>query len=83
MTTLSIKRLWTLYKAVARAHGTVGSKRHLALSRLAFYSGARGVLKVRAHMLEQGDIDELHRTIQRQGRQIRVNQGLRPRKGRH
>jgi hypothetical protein len=43
--------------------------------------GARRVLKVLAHMLEHGDVDESHRTIERQGRQIRVIQGLRPRKG--
>ena len=42
-----------------------------------------GVLKVLDHMLEHGDIDEVHRTIQRQGRQINRIQGLRPRARRH
>jgi hypothetical protein len=46
------------------------SKRDPALSQLAFYSGARGVLKVLAYMIEQGDHDELRRVIERQGRQI-------------
>jgi hypothetical protein len=41
------------------------------------------VLKVLAYMLEHGDIDQLHRTIQRQGRQINVIQGLAPRNRRH
>jgi len=83
MTTLSIRRLWTLYKRVTVAHGVGSSRRDLALAHGAFYSGARGVLKVLDHMLEHGDIDELHRTIQRQGRQINRIQGRRPRTRRH
>jgi hypothetical protein len=38
-----------------------GSKRDLVLSQVAFYSGARGVLKVLAYMIEYGDDDELRR----------------------
>jgi hypothetical protein len=34
-------------------------------------------------MLDHGDLDELHRTIAQQGRQIRVIAGLAPRKRRH
>jgi len=83
MTTLSIRRLWTLYKRVTVAHGVGSSRRDLALAHGAFYSGARGVLKVLDQMLEHGDIDELHRTLRRQGRQINVIQGLAPRKRRH
>jgi hypothetical protein len=75
--------LWTLYKRVTVAHGVGSSRRDLALAHGAFYSGARGVLKVLDHMLEHGDMDELHRTIQRQGRQINVIKGLRPRARRH
>jgi hypothetical protein len=41
--------------------------------------GTNPVLKVLDHMFEHGDIDELHRLIQRQGRQINRIQGLRPR----
>jgi hypothetical protein len=55
-------------QAVTVAHRVGSSRRDLALAHGAFYSGARGVLKVLDHMLEHGDIDELHRTIQRQGR---------------
>jgi len=40
-TTLSLRRLWTLYKRTSVACGT-GGKRDLAISHLAFYSGARG-----------------------------------------
>jgi hypothetical protein len=82
MTTLSLRRLWTIYKRTALAHGT-GSKRDLLLSQVAFYSGARGVLKVLAYMIEHGDYDELHKVIQRQGRQIKALQGLRLRARRH
>jgi hypothetical protein len=37
-TTLSLRRLWTIYKRTSIAHGT-GGKRDLAISHLAFYSG--------------------------------------------
>ena len=78
---LSLRRLWTIYKKILANDGM--SKRDLALSQLAFYSGARGVLKVLAYMLEQGEDDELRRVIERQGRQINRIQGRRPRTRRH
>ena len=37
------------------------------------------MLKVLDYMIEHGDDAELRKTIQRQGRQIRALQGLRPR----
>jgi hypothetical protein len=52
-TTLSLRRLWTIYKRNPVAHGT-GGKRDLTLWHLAFYSGARGVLTVLAHLIEWG-----------------------------
>jgi hypothetical protein len=58
-------------------------RRDQVLAQAAFYSGARGVLKVLNHLLEHGQDDELHRTIQRHGRQIKALQGLRPRARRH
>jgi hypothetical protein len=82
MTKLSLRRLWTLYKAVAKAHGT-SSKWELVLLQDAFYGGARGVLKVLAYMIEQGEQDEMLRAIERHGRQINRIQGLRPRARRH
>jgi hypothetical protein len=42
MTTLSLRRLWTIYKQTAVAQGFGSSKRDLALSHVAFYSAARG-----------------------------------------
>jgi hypothetical protein len=59
------------------------SRRDQVLAQGAFYAGARGVLKVLAYLLERGDDEELRRTIQRQGRQIKALQGLRPRARRH
>jgi hypothetical protein len=66
--TLSLRRLWTIYKRTAVTRGS--SKREMASTQLAFYSGARGVLKVLAYLIEHGDFEELHDTIKRQGRQI-------------
>ncbi len=82
MTALSLRRLWTIYKRTALAGGT-GNERDAVLLQAAFYSGARGVLKVLDHMLSEGDYDGLHRTIERHGRQIKAVQGRRPRERRH
>jgi hypothetical protein len=78
--TLSLRRLWTIYKRVLAADGF--GKRDLVFAQAAFYAGARSTLKVLNHLLEHGDDEELHRTIQRQGRQIRALQGM-PRARRH
>ena len=80
--TLSLRRLWTMYKRVVIAGGIRAGKRDLAIAHTAFYAGARGTLKVLAHLLEHGD-DELRWTIERHSWQIRANQGLRPRARRH
>jgi hypothetical protein len=49
MTTLSLHRFWVLYKRSAITHGVGESKQDLALAQIAFYSGARAVLKVLDH----------------------------------
>jgi hypothetical protein len=82
MTIPSLRRLWALYKHVALAQGD-HSKRELALMQDAFYTGARGVLKIGATMIERGKIGELHKMIERHGRQIEKIRGRRPRSGRH
>ena len=69
-TSLSLRRLWTIYKQTAIDHGA--GKRELTIANDAFYSGARGVLMVLDHMAERGDLDELNRTISRFGKQIRA-----------
>jgi hypothetical protein len=81
-TTLSLRRLWTIYKRTSVVTGT-GGKRDVAITQLAFYSGARGVLKVLAYLLEQGELAELHQTIRHQGRQIEKIRGRRMRARRH
>jgi hypothetical protein len=80
MTKLSLRALWTIYKRTAIAQGIGASRRDLALAHVAFYSGARGVLRVLEYMLEHGEQDLALRTIRRFGRQIKVTQGQRPRR---
>ena len=76
-TSLSLRRLWMLYKGLAMEHGT-NSRRDLILMQDAFYSGARGVLKVPEHMLRHGKQEELNEAIRRHGRQIDRIRGRRP-----
>lgn len=83
VTALSLRRLWTIYKRNAIAQGTGAGKRDLSLSQVAFYSGARGVLKVLDHMIAEGDYEALHKAIQRQGRLIERIQARLPRTRRH
>lgn len=83
MVTLSLRRLWTLHKRTAVAQGFGSSKRDLAFAHLAFYSGARGVLRVLDHMIEHGETDTAVRTIRQFGKQIKMLHGLRPRVRRH
>jgi hypothetical protein len=77
MTTLSLRRFWTIYKQTAVAQGLGSSKRDLALSHVAFYSAARGVLRVLDHMVEHGETELALRTISRFGRQIKALRGAR------
>lgn len=79
-TRLSLRRLWVIYKQTAVARGFGSSRRDLKLAHVAFYSGARGVLKVLDFMLEHGETDTALRTIRRFGRQINVIQGQRARR---
>jgi len=78
--TLSLRRLWLMYKRLAVTHRPDRTKRGLAIAHSAFYAGGCGVLKVLAHLLERGDYEELHETIRRQGRQIEKILRRRPRR---
>ncbi len=73
-TKLSLRVLWNLYKRTAIAQGIGASRRDLTLAHVAFYSGARGVLRVLDYMLEHGEQDAALRTIRRFGKQIKVIQ---------
>ena len=79
--TPSLRRLWTMYKKLLVEDGM--SRRDQIIAQGAFYSGARFVLRVLEHLVEDGAIDELQRVIRRHGRTIRVLQGQTPRKRRH
>jgi hypothetical protein len=81
VTTLSLRRLWTIYKRILAEAGF--GKRDVVFAQTAFYSGARTTLQVLAHLLEEGEDDEVRRTIERQGRQIRKLQARLPRARRH
>ena len=80
-TTLSLRRLWTIYKRTAVTRGL--SRRDVLSTQLAFYSGARGVLTVLAYLIEHGEYEELHETIKRHGRQIERIRSRRPQARRH
>jgi hypothetical protein len=60
MTIPSLRRLWLIYKQIALAQGD-HTRRELAQMQDAFYTGARAVLKIGAHMIEHGKIGELHK----------------------
>jgi hypothetical protein len=74
--TLSLRKLWTIYECKVVAPGRSRSRRDIALAQLAFYSGAGGVLKVLAHMIERGDSDAALRTIRRFGKQAMTMQSF-------
>jgi len=84
-TTLSLRRLWALYERTSVAHGTSGEG-DLALSHLAFYSGARRVLKVLAFLIERGDYEERHGILHPHPDRRHSDRGidsLRPEQGPH
>jgi hypothetical protein len=81
MATLSLRRLWIIYKRTALKGGA--SQRERLDTQLAFYSGARGVLKVLAYLMERGDYEELHATIKRHGQQIETIRSRRTRAKSH
>jgi hypothetical protein len=68
-TTPSLRQLWSLYKAILVSDLRLT---RVELDRLqdSFYAGARGILKVMAHLRERGDYEALHRLIEQHGRQM-------------
>ncbi len=73
--------MWTMYKKLLVEDGM--SRRDQVLAQAAFYSGARGVLRVLDHLVEAGDVDELQRVIGRYARTIRALPGCHARQRRH
>jgi len=66
--TPSLRVLRSLYKALLARDEDV--TRHLTLAQDSCYSGARAILKVQAYLIEHGRYEELHRMIEKHGRQI-------------
>jgi hypothetical protein len=67
--TLSLRRMWKVYKQAMIDAGNV-DRRDQALAQDAFYGGARGVLMILDYLAQSGEIEELHDTVSRFGRQI-------------
>ena len=65
---VSLRKLWAIHRRKAVTQGKGKGGHDMAFAQVAFYSGAGGVLKVLAHMIEQGDSDAALRTIRRFGR---------------
>ena len=59
-----LRRLWVIYKRTALKEGL--SPRERIKTQLAFYSGARGVLRVLAYSWNTVNYEELHATNTRQ-----------------
>lgn len=73
--TPTLRRMWSMYKELLIENGM--SRRDQIIAQEAFYSGARGVLKVLDHLVEGGEVEELQRVIRHHGRTIRGLQGRR------
>ena len=69
MATPTLRQLWRLYKAYVTTEPDI-ARRDMVLAQSSFYSGARAILRVQAHLLERGRYDELHSMIEKHGRQI-------------
>ena len=79
--TPSLRKLWTVYKAILVKDGM--SRRDQIIAQGAFYSGAWGILQTLEDILKDGDVEGLQRVIHRHGRTIQALQGNAPRKRRH
>lgn len=56
----SPRKMWTLYKHMLIEDGF--DRRDQLVAQAVFYSGARCVLKVMDHLVDGGEVDQLHRT---------------------
>lgn len=76
-----IRRLWTMYKKTVLQEGLGRTKRDQTqvLLQNAFYFGAHSVMQALAMLLENGDVEQLHRVIEQHGRQVRAMRGRKPR----
>jgi len=73
----TIRRMWTFYKRdVLTALGVRSGTRTQVLAQNAFYLGARCTLQSLATLLEDGDVEQVHDVIARQGRQLKKMRAL-------
>jgi DNA-binding FadR family transcriptional regulator len=85
MKMLTLRHMWTMYKRTMLQEGLGITRRNEVqiLVQKAFYLGAQTTLQALATLLEDGDVEQVHRVIEHHGRQIKAMQGLRPRARRH
>jgi hypothetical protein len=81
MVSLSFRRLWVIYKRTALQRTLTRRERQEA--QLAFYNGARGVIRVLSNLLEHGRHEELQATIRRHANLIERMRGRRAGAKRH
>jgi hypothetical protein len=74
--------MWTMYKRLLRTEDAL-DKRDLLFAQAAFYTGARGIVRVLARLVERGDYDELHSIIKAHNRLLTRLQARHLRARRH
>jgi hypothetical protein len=78
MSRLALRPLWAIYKETLTEHG-VRRKREFRLAQVSFYEGANTLVLLLEHMLKQGNLEQLHKTIQGHADHLHAMYGERPR----
>jgi hypothetical protein len=72
----TIRRMWTFYKRHVLQEVGITRRNHMQiLAQNAFYLGAHSTLQALATLLEDGDVDQVHKVIERHGRQLKAMRG--------
>jgi len=77
MARLVLRPLWLLYKETLTEHG-VRDKRALRLAHVSFYEGANTLVRLLDHMIEQGNLDQVHKTVRDHARHLDAMYGEGP-----
>lgn len=77
MSRLALRPLWSIYKETLIEHG-VRHKRDFRLAHVSFYEGAYTVVRLLDHMIKQGNLDQVHKTIQDHARHLDAMYGEAP-----
>lgn len=76
----TIRRMWLSYKRdVLREIGITRRDELQVLTQNAFYFGAHVRLQALAALLEDGDVEQVHRVMEHRGRQLKKMRELAPR----